>query len=95
VERKLEQYRGQIFRHFKGGLYLLMDLAIHSETGEKLVIYKALYGSCTVYARPYAMFNEKVPTGKVNPTGQEYRFEYVELNKSDDHCGEALLKVDK
>ncbi|HYH02368.1 MAG TPA: DUF1653 domain-containing protein [Bacillota bacterium] len=79
MDRKLENYRGKVFRHFKGGLYLLQDLAIHSETREILVIYKALYGACEVFARPYAMFNEKVPEGKVNPTGQEYRFELVEL----------------
>ena len=79
MERNLADYRGKIFRHFKGGLYLLMDLAIQSETRELLVIYKALYGDCAVFARPYAMFNEKVPEGKPNPTGQEYRFEYVEL----------------
>jgi hypothetical protein len=81
MERNLEKYRGKIFRHFKGGLYLLLDLAIHSETYETLVIYKALYGSCTVYARPFAMFNERVPEGRENPTGQEYRFEYVEPKK--------------
>jgi hypothetical protein len=81
MERKLDNYRGKIFRHFKGGLYLLLDLAIHSETRETLVIYKALYGSGTIYARPYAMFNEKVPEEKENPTGQEYRFECVELER--------------
>ncbi|WP_027624070.1 DUF1653 domain-containing protein [Clostridium lundense] len=80
MKRNLEEYKGKIFRHFKGDLYLLMDIAIHSETREKLVIYKALYGSCGVFARPYNMFNEEVPKEKENPTGQKYRFEYIEVD---------------
>ncbi|GAA0720995.1 hypothetical protein GCM10008905_10860 [Clostridium malenominatum] len=79
MERDLQDYKGKIFRHFKGDLYLLLDIAIHSETREELVIYKALYGSCGVFARPYHMFNEEVPAEKENPTGQKYRFESVEI----------------
>ena len=79
IERNLYDYKGKIFRHFKGDLYLLLDFANHSETEEVLVIYKALYGECMLSARPYAMFNEEVPRNKPNPTGQKYRFEYVKV----------------
>lgn len=77
--RDITADKGKIFRHFKGDLYLFMDVVTHSETQEKLVLYKALYGDCGLYVRPYSMFVEKVPEGKVNPTGQTYRFECYEV----------------
>ena len=72
---ELKTSKGKIYRHFKGDLYLLIDIAKHTETGDDLVIYKALYGDCKVYARPLKMFLERVPEDKLNPTGQEYRLE--------------------
>lgn len=71
---------GKIYRHFKGDLYLIIDIAEHTETGDDLVIYKALYSDCKVYARPLKMFLEKVPEEKKNPTAQKYRFELFEVN---------------
>lgn len=71
--------KGKIFRHFKGDLYLFIDVVTHSETREKLVLYKALYGDCGMYVRPLEMFLEEVPEGKVNPTGQKYRFQEFEV----------------
>lgn len=77
--RNIENSKGKIFRHFKGDLYLVEELVTHSETREKMVLYRALYGSCGLYVRPYDMFLEKVPEGRENPTGQRYRFEEFEV----------------
>ena len=49
------------YRHYKGGLYEVIGSAIHTETLEKLVIYRALYGEGKVWARPLSMWNEIVP----------------------------------
>lgn len=67
--------KSQIVRHFKGNIYLILDVAEHTETGERVVVYKALYGEGKVWVRPIDMFLDKVPEGKENPTGQIWRFE--------------------
>ena len=64
-----------IYKHFKGDLYLVEDIAIHSETKEKYVVYRALYGNNELYIRPYDMFLSKVDKVKYPNVKQEYRFE--------------------
>lgn len=49
-----------IYKHFKGNEYQVIGLAKHSETQEKLVVYKVLYGEQELWVRPIAMFNEEV-----------------------------------
>ncbi len=46
------------YRHFKGNEYEVIGFAKDSETGEKMVIYKALYGEQELWVRPYNMFKE-------------------------------------
>lgn len=48
------------YRHFKGGEYEVIDIAYHSETGEEMVVYKALYGDEKLWVRPVSMWNETV-----------------------------------
>lgn len=68
MELKLGRYR-----HFKGGEYEVIGLAKHSETGEELVVYRALYGEHGLWVRPAAMF-----VGTVEVNGERVpRFEFI------------------
>lgn len=62
------------YRHFKGGEYEVLGTALHSETQEEMVIYRALYGEGKIWVRPKSMWNDTVEKdGKVYQ-----RFTYVE-----------------
>lgn len=52
-----------LYRHFKGNLYLVEQVAQHSETMEKFVVYQALYGDLGLWVRPLSMFMETVEVG--------------------------------
>lgn len=62
-----------IYEHFKGNRYELLEIASHSETLEKMVVYKALYGEFGIWVRPLSMWTEQVEReGKLIP-----RFRYI------------------
>lgn len=84
----------QIYRHFKGGLYLVLSLALDENTKEPLVVYLSLNGDNKVWSRSMSEFSSFVPEGKENPTGQINRFQLVQDIKSclKDCTTENLIK---
>lgn len=68
----------QLYRHFKGKLYYVMDIGLDSETHEEMVIYQALYGDKKIFIRPLKMFLSKVDVKKYPNVKQTYRFEEYE-----------------
>ena len=70
---------GKTYRHFKGNLYRVVDVAECTETGERMVVYRALYGKNKLWVRPYEMFASKVDKKKYPEIKQKYRFERVKI----------------
>ena len=75
----MEIIKNRVYRHFKGDYYIVVDIAVHSETKEKLVLYRSLYGDGSLYARPYDMFKSKVDREKYPEVEQEYRFQLQDI----------------
>ena len=76
----MEKIQKGLYEHYKGKRYEVIDVAMHTETVELMVIYKALYKGDfpegMLWVRPLAMFKENVTVdGKLVP-----RFRYLSTN---------------
>lgn len=76
----MEAIPGRIYKHFKGDYYLVEDIVYHSETKEKMVLYRALYANGAKYVRPYDMFCSPVDKVKYPFVEQGFRFQLQDVN---------------
>ena len=69
-----------IYKHFKGDCYIVLDVANCSETKNKYVVYRQLYGEGTLWIRPIDMFLSEVDHKKYPDVEQKYRFELQSID---------------
>ena len=79
-EELRNEFVGFRFRHFKGNIYLVSDIAVHTETDEPMVIYKDENDSSKVWCRSLEMFTSEVDHDKYPDAKQKMRFEKINEN---------------
>ena len=89
---------GTKYRHFKGHIVEVLDIATHTETEEKMVFYKRIDdGTNSKWVRPYDMFASEVDHEKYPGVTQRYRFEelsmYEYTRKAANGCEAAAMEV--
>lgn len=72
-----------IYHHFEGESYLLIDTAINEDTGERVVVYLALYDNLQLHVRSYEKFFEELDPVKYPDAKQKYRFELLDVGDFD------------
>ena len=70
----------RIYKHFKGNYYLVVDVAIDTETNREVVIYRSLYGDMKLWVRDKEMFLSEVDHYKYPDVLQKYRFELQDID---------------
>ena len=77
VNKTKDALVGFKYKHFKGNIYEVTDIAVNTETEQLMVIYRDINSPQKVWARPYEMFIEEVDHTKYPDVSQKMRFEKI------------------
>ena len=77
AENRQTPVAGQIYKHFKGNLYKVLAVAVHTESEEKLVVYQSVDNPDRVFARPLEMFMSDIDRFRYPLIRAKYRFTLV------------------
>ncbi len=77
AENRQTPVAGQIYKHFKGNLYEVLAVAVHTESEEKLVVYQSVDNPDRVFARPLEMFMSDIDRFRYPLIRAKYRFTLV------------------
>lgn len=83
LEKLRENMVGRRYRHFKGRIYIVTDLAVNTESDEIMVIYKYFADPIVTYCRPLSMFTSDVDRKKYPNAKQKKRFELLSRTRED------------
>ena len=67
----------KVYRHFKGTYHQVLNIALNSETQERMVVYNHKNNG-QIWVRPEKEFLEEIPKRSDNITGQKHRFEKID-----------------
>lgn len=77
AENRPAPVAGQIYKHFKGNLYKILAVAVHTESEERLVVYQSVENPERVFARPLEMFMSDIDRFRYPLIKAKYRFTLV------------------
>ena len=77
LEKLIKNMVGRRYKHFKGRIYIVNDIAVHTESDEIMVIYKCFTDPLVTWCRPLSMFTSDVDRKKYPNVKQKKRFELL------------------
>lgn len=83
LEKLRENMVGRRYKHFKGRIYIVNDIAVHTESDEIMVIYKCFADPLVTWCRPLAMFLSDADREKYQNVKQKRRFELLSRTQED------------
>ncbi|HIZ81566.1 MAG TPA: DUF1653 domain-containing protein [Candidatus Mediterraneibacter pullistercoris] len=91
MERRIPK-KGDIYKHFKGKKYKILELAVCTETGEDMVIFESAGGTRRVYASFLETFLCPLDPGKYPDSEQKYRFELCRDREMQERSGAEMKR---